>query len=238
MDFEQNLSKVTSSPPFTDIVDHVLRLYEELPAVQTDRVVLAIAGPPAAGKSTLADIFCETLNQRLQSDVAAVFPMDGYHFDNAVIEPLGLLPRKGSPETFDADGFARTLARLKPVESPRNKPNEAERLPDVAVPVFDRQLDLARAGARVIRPEQQILIVEGNYLLLNAEPWASMTTFFDLTVKLDVPLQVLESRLIERWLRHDHTAEEAEARAHANDIPNAKLVLEKSADAQYLLCND
>ena len=73
---------------------------------------------------------------------AALMPMDGYHFDNAILVERGLLPRKGAPQTFDVDGLARDLERLRAGGR------------EVIVPVFDRKLDLARAGARAIRPEQ------------------------------------------------------------------------------------
>ena len=100
--------------------------------------------------------------------------MDGYHFDNAVLAERGLLPRKGAPETFDVDGLARDLARIRAGAR------------DVAVPVFDRGLDLARAGARVIRPGHALVLVEGNYLLLDAAPWSALAAFFDRTLFIEV----------------------------------------------------
>lgn len=89
------------------------------------RTLVAIAGPPAAGKSTLTERLCERLNALhpgFSSGFAAIVPMDGYHYDNAVLEPQGRLGIKGAPETFDVDG----LARLRRDDAA------------VAVPVFDR----------------------------------------------------------------------------------------------------
>src|SRR6476661_6999563 len=76
------------------------------------RSLTAIAGPPGAGKSTLAEILAEHLNKH-EADSAGVLPMDGYHYDDMLLVPRGLRPRKGSPETFDVDGFAHMVRRLK-----------------------------------------------------------------------------------------------------------------------------
>ena len=102
------------------------------------RVVCAIAGAPASGKSTLA----ETLVERLNADgpgTAALLPMDGFHFDDLHLVPAGLRPRKGAPETFDVGGLRHALLRLREASEPF-----------VAVPVFDRAVEIARAGARLI----------------------------------------------------------------------------------------
>ena len=103
------------------------------------RYVFAIAGAPGSGKSTLA----ETLLAALEAEApgaAALMPMDGFHLDNAVLDARGLRARKGAPETFDVDGLSVALDRVRAADRP------------VAVPVFDRVLDLARAGAVVIAP--------------------------------------------------------------------------------------
>jgi pantothenate kinase len=186
--------------------------------------MIGIAGPPGAGKSTLAEALCARLNEHLPDDPALVVPMDGYHFDNDILVAHGLLPRKGAPQTFDVAGFHHLLRRLRD--------NEA----DVAIPIFDRERDLARAGARRVTTANRILLIEGNYLLLKTEPWARLKSLFDLTVFLPVPMPVLEERLIQRWLEHGLALAEAKARARGNDIPNAKLVMAGSDEADWNLC--
>jgi fructokinase len=191
---------------------------------QGRRTILAVAGAPGAGKST----FCDALHAALERSApgaAGVLPMDGFHYDNAVIEPLGLLPRKGSPQTFDAHGFVATLRRIRSA-------HEA-----VAVPVFDRAMDLARAGARIIAPGQPVVIVEGNYLLLDEDPWKQAAPLFDLTVFLSVPQPVLEERLIRRWLDHGLDPDAARLRALGNDIPNALHVNANSRSADIVVEN-
>ncbi|MGH6808633.1 MAG: nucleoside/nucleotide kinase family protein, partial [Ensifer adhaerens] len=130
------------------VVDQILQR-----AAGAARFVVAIAGPPGAGKSTLSDALAEALVAA--GEKAAVLPMDGFHMDNAVLEQKGLLARKGAPETFDARSFLATIAAVRA--------NDGE----VLVPVFDRARELAIASARVVAADTRIILVEGNYLLLD-----------------------------------------------------------------------
>lgn len=187
------------------------------------RTIIAVAGPPGAGKSTLADALVKALSARLQEGRAALLPMDGYHFDNAVIEPRGLLPRKGAPETFDFQGYRAMLTRL------RGEPEM-----EIAVPIFDRTLDLARAGARIIAADDCVVVTEGNYLLLDRAPWPALAPLFDITVFLTAPETLLRDRLVDRWLTHNLPHEAAELRAEENDMPNARLVLHHSRPPDIL----
>lgn len=186
------------------------------------RLIVAISGPPGAGKSTVSEYLRDAINND-GAGPAVVVPMDGFHLDNAILDERGLRSRKGSPPTFDCAGFAALLERLK---------NASE---DIVIPAFDRSLDLARAGASIVRAEHQVLLVEGNYLLLKQEPWTRLAPFFDMSIFLDVPFAELERRLIQRWLDYGHTEDAARDRALSNDIPNAKLVVSASRDADYVV---
>jgi pantothenate kinase len=194
-------------------------------ADKTPRLLVAIAGPPGGGKSTLADALAARLGA-VAPGVAAVLPMDGYHYDDAVLIARGLRARKGAPETFDVAGFGHMLARLK-----RN----AE--PEIAVPVFDRDLEIARAGARLIPQAVRTLIVEGNYLLLDQAPWTELHAHFDLTVLLREPEAVLRARLTARWEGYRLPAAEVAAKVEGNDLPNGRLVLANSVAPDILLGN-
>lgn len=179
------------------------------------RTMIAIAGPPAAGKSSIS----ERLQTEFAAEGAEILPMDGFHYDNAVLDQLGLRQRKGAPQTFDFDNFELTLRRVR--ESAQN----------VAVPTFDRALDLSRAGARLIAPATRYVIVEGNYLLLNRAPWSGLARLFDLTVFLTAPRAELERRLLKRWADLSYPDEYAVAKVRGNDMPNVDLVLEHSISA-------
>ena len=184
------------------------------------RMLVAIAGAPASGKSTLS----ERLHHHLGGDEAgvAIFPMDGFHFDDAILRERGNLARKGAPHTFDVGGFARYLRAIRDDDE------------DVFVPVFDRKLELSRGSARCIGRHHRVILVEGNYLLLNQAPWQQLAGLFDLKLFLDVPINVLEQRLIQRWLDHGFDTQNATRRALENDIPNARVVQNQSVGADHI----
>lgn len=186
------------------------------------RRLVALAGPPASGKSTLAETLCEKLNAA--GCKTQVVPMDGFHLDNSILIERGLLPRKGAPETFDAEGFASLIARIK---------NTSE----VFYPTFDRTRDIAVAGTGFVPEDCDTVVVEGNYLLFDAPVWRDLYDLWDIRIQLDVPLQVLEERLIARWLAHGLSPEKANERALANDIPNARRVLAHALSPDIKLSN-
>lgn len=188
-----------------------------LRAAGQGRFLVALAGPPAAGKSTLA----EALVAALGAGAKAV-PMDGFHYDDAVLIARGARGRKGAPDTFDVQGFLHLLRRLR---------TEAE----VAIPLFDRSLEISRAGADIVGPEDRILVVEGNYLLFNAAPWHEARALFDLTVWIDVPEPELERRLLARWAHYGKSAEAARDWIDSNDMPNIRRVIAGSGAADMTL---
>jgi pantothenate kinase len=190
-----------------------------------DRMILAIAGPPGSGKSTLAEGLAAKLNAEVPG-LAEVLPMDGYHYDDLYLVPAGLRPRKGAPQTFDVGGLFHTLKRLRARD-------EAE----VAVPVFDRSIEIARAGARLIPASVPVIVAEGNWLLLDQAPWDRLRPMFDITVRVDVPEPVLRSRLRARWEGLGLTETEIIAKLEENDLPNGRLVRDASIMPDFLLTN-
>ncbi len=178
------------------------------------RTLTAIVGAPASGKSTLAEAVTAALGPE-----GALVPMDSFHLDDGILGPRGLLPRKGAPETFDAGGLARTLTAVREGG-------------EVFVPVFDRSREIAVAAAAVVPTEARHVVVEGNWLLLDRDPWRELGPW-DLTVMLREPEGVLRERLMARWAHLP--AEEARRKTEANDLPNARLVAEASRPADVML---
>ena len=197
----------------------------ETRASDGERVITAIAGAPGSGKSTLAEKLVGKLNAR-QPGLAAVLPMDGYHYDDLYLVPAGLRPRKGAPMTFDVGGLYHTLKRLR-----------ARDEDEVAVPVFDRKIEIARAGARLIPRDTPVIVVEGNWLLLNQAPWDRLRPMFDVTVMVEVPEHVLRARLRGRWERLGLSEAEIVDKLEENDLPNGRWVRDGSIAADHVIRN-
>lgn len=186
-------------------------------APKQGRFLTALAGPPGAGKSTLAAELVAALGPG-----AKAVPMDGFHYDDAVLIARGDRDRKGAPDTFDVHGFLHLLRRLRSED-------------EVAIPIFDRDLEISRAGAAIITADDRLLVVEGNYLLLNEPPWPQAAALFDLTVWIDVAEAELDRRLQDRWAHYGKTPAEARAWIDSNDMPNIRRVTQNSRTADVLL---
>ncbi|MFS8048420.1 nucleoside triphosphate hydrolase [Rhizobium sp. BR 314] len=190
-------------------------------AGDTRRFLVAIAGPPGAGKSTLAENVAKALQARGES--AEVLPMDGFHMDNAVLIEKGLLKRKGVPESFDVRAFLDIVKAVRAADQ------------EVLVPVFDRSRELAIASARIVSPEHRFIVIEGNYLLFSQGKWAELEGVFDYSIMLAPPIEVLEERLWARWRGYDLDEEAAGAKVYGNDLPNGRLILENRRQADVTI---
>lgn len=188
-------------------------------AGKANRFIVAIAGPPGSGKSTLS----ARLHELLPEGASEVVPMDGFHYDDAVLERRGLRARKGAPESFDFAGFEALLKRIRAGE------------PDIAIPVFDRSMELSRAAASIVATQTKFILVEGNYLLLDEEPWSRLAPLFDFSIFVDVPRNELERRLMERWHGHGRSDEDARAWIASNDLPNIERVLARRRAADLVI---
>ena len=171
----------------------------------TSRYLFGLAGPPGSGKSTVAARLADALG-------AVVVPMDGFHLDNAELDRLGLSEVKGAPETFDAAGFVRLVEQLTYSDGP------------VSAPTFDRLADRAIDGAITVGRDDHIVIVEGNYLLLEHPPWAALRELFDRTAYIDVDDATRVERLVARHVSHGRSLEDAREFVRTSDEANAVIV--------------
>ncbi len=177
-------------------------------AGQPRRAILGITGPPAAGKTTLA----ETLLAELAPHAAYV-PLDGFHLAHHVLEGLGTVHRKGAPDTFDAAGYVALLRRLR-------DPGEGT----VYAPQFRREIEDSVANAIPVPPDVRLVITEGNYLLVRTGPWAELGGLLDEAWYLDLAEPARLRWLTDRHVRYGRDAAEAAARATGPDQRNAELI--------------
>jgi len=198
---------------------------EHLTKSDQSRIMVAIVGAPGSGKSSVAKQVVHLLNTSSPNQ-AALLPMDGFHYDDSVLETLGRRERKGAPDTFDVNGLYDVLQRL-----------QANTDEVIAVPVFDRAIEIARAGARLIYPQTRIILCEGNYLLLNTSPWNRLKPLFDLTVMLHVSTEILEKRLTSRWKNLGLSDADIRSKVEKNDLPNGVMLLKHSFPADIYLDN-
>lgn len=190
------------------------------------RKFIGIAGAPGSGKSTTVERLLDALELDHSGQVA-ILPMDGFHYDDAVLHQMGRRPWKGAPDTFDVGGLVSVLNRLK---------NPAETR--VAVPVFDRDLEISRGSARIIPDDVKLILVEGNYILLDRAPWDALADMFDLTVMIDVPEDELRRRLRERWEHFGLTEDQIAHKLDGNDLPNGRDVIQGSRPADIIYRQD
>ena len=182
------------------------------------RRILGLTGPPGAGKTTYAG--------RLVAEAgvpAAYLPMDGFHLADVALRRLGLLDRKGAPETFDAWGYAALLSRARTAHE------------TVWAPGFERDLEQPLAGAIAIEPTAELVVTEGNYLLLDRPEWRAVRAELDEVWFLDVPDAVRRPRLVARHAAYGKTLAEAQAWVARVDDANAALVAATRAAADRVI---
>ena len=170
------------------------------------RKILGIVGPPGCGKSTLAAALLDLLG-----DDAVAVPMDGYHLANVELARLGRAGRKGAEDTFDSAGYVSLLRRLK-----NQQGNEI-----VYAPEFRREIEEPIANAIPVFPETQLVITEGNYLLLDHGHWAGVSELLDEIWYVDIDHSVRRERLVKRHMHFGRSQNAAEDWVANTDEPNA-----------------
>jgi pantothenate kinase len=170
------------------------------------RQMLGIVAPPGAGKSTLAQALAAHFGQAAQ-----LVAMDGFHLANSELARLGRAQRKGAPDTFDGAGFVSLLQRIR-----RQRGDET-----IYAPEFRRELEEAIAGAIAVQAQTALILVEGNYLLLEDDHWGEVRPALDEVWYLDVDEGLRRERLLQRHMRFGRSRLEAQDWISQTDEPNA-----------------
>lgn len=199
---------------------HALERAREL-AARPGRTLLGIAGPPGAGKSTLAARVADALGAD-----AVVVPMDGFHLAQATLERLGRADRKGAPDTFDAAGFVALLHRLRASEE------------TVWAPEYRRDLRHGVTGAIEVPATTPLVIVEGNYLLCDEAGFAPVRELLDETWFCEIDDDVRIERLIARHIATGKEPGFAREWVLGSDEANARLVATTRDRADRLVATD
>lgn len=198
---------MSALPP--EVAERLRRLAADGPGgAGTGRRLIGVTGAPGAGKSTLAAAVVHEVG-----DAVVAVPMDGFHLAQAELERLGRADRKGAPDTFDAAGFVALLRRLR------------YPAPDaVYAPAFDRHLEEPIAGSIRVAPDVPLILVEGNYLLLDDGAWGQVAWLLDECwyVEMDEPVRI--ERLIARHVAHGRTPDEAREWVLRSDEANAAVI--------------
>lgn len=188
------------------------------------KIIAYIAAPPAAGKTSLA-LFLEKLSREDKnfSPIRAL-GMDGFHYDSKFLKSNKIISGgkeillndiKGAPETFDAETLEKKLRELRGDGTSWN--------------IYDRKIhDVVR---NVLSVDDEIILLEGNYLLLNESCWKNIREFADYKIFIKADSEFLRERLINRKISGGLSREAAEKFYYASDSKNVERVLKNSVAA-------
>ena len=208
----------------------LLRSLSELQQEKSRRILVMLAAPPGVGKSTLS-LFL----QRLSEDDPALTPltavgMDGFHCYRDYLaahmivrdgEEFPLSKIKGAPETFDLGLLRERIEQLC-------------RGGDTPWPHYDRTLHDPVDGAILVTG--QIVLIEGNYLLLDEPGWRELKALADYTIRIDAPEECLYDRLVARKARSGALdLQKAVEHVRFSDIPNVRRCLDHSFEGDLNL---
>ena len=203
----------------------LLKQLQQLQKEKKERIIVFMAAPPAVGKTTL----CESLEKNIQN--VAIIPgaslfakihsqkysqihSDYINSHDAIVlgEKVPMKQVKGCPETYDTEKLRQKLEKIK--------------IEDILWPIYDRNLhDVVEDQIKVTK---DIILIEGNWLLLKQEPWKSMQQYADYKILILAEEEMLKERLISRKEKGGLTREEAVAWYQNSDSKNVKRVLKNS----------
>lgn len=221
--------KVTASYEKDTIDTIFMPLLSQLTALQKEKnrhIIVYLAAPPGCGKSTLAS-YLEVLSKENNFTPLQALGMDGFHHTNVYLnshyrkntgELLAL--HKGAPDTFNIDSLHEHICSIKEGK-------------ETYWPIYDRKIHDPIENA--IKIDSSIILIEGNYLLLNDEPWNKLKNYADYTIFITGEPIDLENRLINRKMQSGSSFETALKHYHETDKPNLLLVNQNHLPADLTL---
>lgn len=233
-DYRVNINVIDVDARYTEEnkQDIFIPLLEELSKRQKEkggRILVMLAAPPGAGKSTLASFLKKLFEEKIGKQSIQVIGMDGFHRRQEYLtthyivrdgQEVLMVDVKGAPETFDLD---KLTERVKTVSSGEK----------CGWPIYNRRLHNPEDNA--ITVDSDIVILEGNYLLLDEEGWRELSNLADHTVFIKAKEGLLRDRLIERRIASGHDREGSEKFVEFSDLYNARIIMEKSCKADLIL---
>jgi pantothenate kinase len=150
--------------------------------------------------------------------------MDGFHLAHSALVSLGLADIKGAPETFDAAGYLDLLRRIR-------EPGEET----VWAPRFDRSIEDAIAASIPIQPTVDLVVTEGNYLLLPQGQWWLVRLQLDECWFIELDDEERRRRLQARHEQYGRSSDEAAERTLGSDEANAVLVSRTRDEADAII---
>lgn len=222
---EAQYSDETVETIFLPLLAGLTRMQKELER----RLIVLVAAPPATGKSTLVKFLTELSKECAELTSLTAVGMDGFHhyqdylLSHTVIRDGKEIPMtyvKGAPVSYDLVAFMERLSRIR-----------TEKI--CPWPEYNRQIHDPVDGAALV--EGDIVLIEGNYLLLDEGGWRELKNYADYTLRILAEEKDVRDRLIWRRLKGGVSQEEAEYMTDSNDLPNVRLCMERSMDGNLTL---
>lgn len=156
--------------------------------------IIGIAGSVAVGKSTTARIVQALLERGPLRPKVDLVTTDGFLYPNRILTARGIMNRKGFAESYDIRGLLKFLYLVKSGQS------------RVEAPVYSHLTYDILKDETIVVEQPDILILEGlNVLqsgsvgLSKSKPPLFVSDFFDFSIYVDAPEDLVRQWYVERF---------------------------------------
>ena len=210
----------------------LLKKLTELQKSKGKRILIMLAAPPGAGKSTLLSFLDRLAREQSGLSLIQTIGMDGFHrrqeylLSHSVLrdgKEVRMVEIKGAPVTFDLEQLKERVKRVAAGD-------------ECGWPVYDRLLHNPTDNAVTI--DRDIVLLEGNYLLLDEDGWRDLRNYADYTISVSAEEALLRERLIDRRIKTGVEREVAIRFVDFSDMPNVRTCLAKTGPADLELTVD